>query len=290
MLYILGALLAVVLLPQLSFPIQFSGVLKVRGGFSPASLAAIALLRDATAAIEEERRRTESERDAFADFSARIETLDVIENRPISAGTIGVVQSRNGTSESRMESVRTAYRETVMSVPHYGEDYGETLEENLRAEFDDTVAAVVANGGQFSPQLKRTLLQGAREAERSRELFLGTLDDEHRGVVDAERELETSTAVVDRVEELRRRSFDELLTTYETLERAERRCSELVRTRQKRLLDRARRDPQAEYPAIYEYLYAGLNSPFPVLSATADRIETIRDRRREVVDSIARRV
>lgn len=100
-----------------------------------------------------------------------------------------------------MERVRTAYRETVMSVAHYDEVYAESLVENLAVEFGRDLAEGV--GPETSVPLTQPLLtalrRGARQAVQDRQTFITALDREAQSLEQTHSDLNALLAQVDSI-------------------------------------------------------------------------------------------
>ena len=117
-------------------------------------------VRSAIALVETDHERTTTERDAFASFLHRISNLDVSSvdlqlSHAHQASTQTLVTPKTpGHAESQLKRVRNAYRETVMSVPHYQEDYGDSLPESLAEEFGPEIATAVLTTDQLTPPLR----------------------------------------------------------------------------------------------------------------------------------------
>lgn len=106
-------------------------------------------VRSAISTVETERERITTERDALSTFLDRVSDLDVLtgdrhsdQARYPPARSL-VTPERAGHATSSLACVRDAYRDTVMSVPHYQDDYGDTLPESLAEEFGHEIATAV---------------------------------------------------------------------------------------------------------------------------------------------------
>jgi len=93
------------------------------------AFVALAYIRDAEADCRNERRRVLDERDAFEEFADRVSGLDpapvssTASSLDGSAATVRIVSTANGANgvgnDVRLRRVLVAYRDTVMSLPHY---------------------------------------------------------------------------------------------------------------------------------------------------------------------------
>ncbi|MEF8757046.1 MAG: hypothetical protein V5A33_02305 [Halobacteriales archaeon] len=131
--------------------------------------------------IARERRRTVDEREAFRRFERRVRELTpaTAHTGPPAAAVVG------GRSGAGLDDVRDAYRETVMSVPHYEETYDDTYERSVRAEFGPDVGAALTEAAAFDQRHKQAVLSAARTCRRERERLLELLDAERASVTAA---------------------------------------------------------------------------------------------------------
>jgi type II secretory pathway pseudopilin PulG len=156
-------------------------------------LAAAQQVREARSELSQERSRTATEREAFAQFARRVTGVEPSTSTYQLASTDGAVSATAVAmpppSDGRLEAVREAYRQTVMSMRHYDEEYGEPMARHLREEFGEEVATAVADGDQLTPELKAVLVERAREAARDRERLIHRLDHEADALEAADDEL-----------------------------------------------------------------------------------------------------
>lgn len=254
-------------------------------------LAAVAHVRNAQSVLEEERARTDAEHEAFEAF---IRGLNTLEASPMEAAA--PVQSP-GTTVSRpppddgLRRVREVYRETVMAVPHYDEEYDEPLEVNMAAELSEEVATAVAQGQTLSPQLRGALLQQAERARDRRENFLRQVDREVAAIEEHRSGLEAIAASLAAMNErpLSERSFDDLRATWDRLGVLEERCESLLAARQDEVHDVDEIGLRTTAPLLQAYLYTPLEVSFPVLSDGTDLAAKLRTARSRVTAAISRR-
>ncbi|ELY97170.1 hypothetical protein C481_20646 [Natrialba asiatica DSM 12278] len=194
---------------------QFITLLSMQG--NPAALIGVAgYIRKAQSVVETEHERVRTERDAFYDFAEEVRALSVSDGSSQSNQTLLM---KGGTVGTRVKSVRDRYRETVIVVPHYDEDYGEPLRENMAAEFNRDIATVVVDDQPFSPQLKRLLVQQARAAARRREELLRSLSREQESSAEASERLQDIEDSFDQNSTLEWQSFSQLFSSDKTLQR-----------------------------------------------------------------------
>ncbi len=238
--------------------------------------------------VENERASLEAERDAFTTFADSVRQLDAAPQRSFEMPTATVVSV--SSNQEQLARIRNRYRETVMSVPGFEREYGETLEENMRAEFGDELATAVLGGQQFTPQVKNLLVSQATAAATQRESLLRAIDGERCSLTEAEKRLEaTETCLEDHGElELTEESFETLIEADRESRRNETRCTELLRNRQRNIHREDRWLRNSGAASLQGYLYRDLDVQFPVLNAGLERIKQLRTHRRVIGRVIAR--
>jgi hypothetical protein len=237
-----------------------------------------------TAAVDRlavERRRIEDELDAFAAFERALRDIEpaAAEAAPLAVRGCGT-RSR---SADGLDPVRDAYERTVMGVPHYDEEYGDTLGTSLVEEFGPDVAAAVVDGSAFTDRHRSVLLSAAAEAQTGRETMRTLVDDERAAVEaarEAIREIERDLAeITDRG--IADADFGTLEAARAALLGLESRCTDGVERRQETIARLRRRTvARVETEDYREFCYAALDVDHPVLSAWATVLGRIRERRR----------
>lgn len=252
----------------------------------------LVILRAAEGRCREERRRTRAEADALAEFAERVSHV-----APVRSVQTSVTPTETLVDISRgdgLQEIERAYRETVMSVPHYDEEYGEPFHENVVEEFGPDTAAALESNQAVTAVLQRTLLTKSQQSRRDREAFaealsaeLGELETVRRRLTAIERaRARLSAGITDGG--IPKRSFEELLTAWNELSDLEAELDEVVEDRQASLAD-----PPYETndwaPSFYEYLYEPLKeASYPILAQTLELVEQVRDERQVIVRGLAR--
>lgn len=247
-------------------------------------------LAEAKSATETERKRVLSERDAFDRFTRVVETMSVSSGKQ----TAPMMLARDGNSDGqRLCTIRDAYRDTVMSVPHFEDEYDENLRENLSLEFDDQLATALVDSREFQPLLKQMVIVRAIEAKRSREKLLDGLEAELTSLGDARKRLreheQSLEFAMEPKRKLRRRSEPTLLEYEASLCREEDRCEQLLADRQHEMHRENRSYSRSSKPTLQQYLYDDLDVTYPVLATVTERIEQLRAQRRAVHETILNR-
>ena len=274
-----------------------------------ATLVAFAYVREAKTCCRRERRRVTDERDAFEEFADRIASLDPVPadatGQPNGGPVIGAyptgstraIGTTGGPGDTRLRRVLDAYRDTVISLPHYTEEYDETVAESLAAELGPDTTTSLASNGTLSPGLQSALVDRSRTAAQART----TLAD----VIDAELDdLDDTEATLTRIDRQRTRLNEHLegvppgvrtdasIDVWQRLDGLEGECDAVASARQASL-----RDPpippevgptDGVDPNFTEYLYGSIEGPrYPVLASIASLAERIRTDRERVARRIA---
>ncbi len=282
-------------------PVYHLLIALVTGLLTLAVVASVLHLRDALSLVDEERSHTAAERDAFEDFAREVAALEPTAGpvaQSASARSAPVMTQASAIPadpppDDGLETVAAAYRNTVMDVPHYGDEYDESLAENMTAEFGQELAATIVDGSRLTPGLQNALIEQSQDAKERRDRLINALDRETEELEEAHDAL---SSINETTEELTswlagNRSFDELMHAWESLHRLEQDCSRLLSRRQERLQTGILSGhTRKNAPSLQEYLYGSLPVSYPVLaegSALADRIQTAQ---RQVLDQLTRRV
>jgi hypothetical protein len=232
----------------------------------------------AVAALDDERECLEDERAAFAQFRKRVAAIDA--HAPAAGATTRVKSAKNaiiGASEApastaQIEQVRHTYRETVMSVPHYEEDYDQSLDKDIAEEFSPELANALATADSLTPPIQDTLLTGSDRATDGRTTLLNTLDREADTLQHAREALnEMNIALTEMNQQpLKAWSSTELRSTDERLADFEARCDDLAADRQAELRSQRIPGPHHGDEELNEYLYESLSVTYPVLADLAE--------------------
>ena len=217
----------------------------------------LAPLSTAEELVEAERTEVEAERRAFVRFADRVGGIE-----PVSGAPAGRTRPLTESEPRRVERVRGAFRETVMSVDHYEEVYGESLVEHAAAELSANVATGFRrdSGTRFTGFYKSTLVSAVEQAVGWRERLRDQLDEELSSLEECRAEL---VDVLDRCDgpgagngrEAVEADLDELAERRQTLVQ--------------------RRDPLSgtDGHELCRYVYADAGWTYPVLTAVA-RVRT----------------
>lgn len=235
-------------------------------------------LSEARDALRVERRRVVDEREAFEAFRARV--------RRVPTATASATQPplRYGSASAGrgLVAVRDAYLETVMSVPHYDEEYDDTYERSLEAEFGPDLTLALTRESTLHGRYKRALLSKVETAIEERESFLEHVETEAASI---DRATATLSPIVEEIETISRSSFSAddfgTLDAYRARTHVlEENCDGVANRRQREIGD-AERSLRTDdsLPDLPTYLYQELPVTYPVLSAVGtvgDRIESLR--------------
>ncbi|MFC4246150.1 hypothetical protein ACFOZ7_03960 [Natribaculum luteum] len=260
-------------------------------------VAALWYVPRALEACDEEYDRTREEAQAFDRFARRVAEIDVSSPReqPTQQALAGAVTASFATSSNdrALRDVRETYRETVMSVSHYREEYDEPLAENVAEEFDETVATVLTDGGQWTPEVKRLVVARATEARNRRERFLEVLERETDALESATDSFERVEATLESINDRPSLdySYEELEDAWDELRELERRTDTQLTSRQEAIQGSETVGRQFTDPwTMYAYLYRSLSTSHPILTDGTRLLEKVTTTKHRIVRALTSRV
>ncbi|ELZ59444.1 MULTISPECIES: hypothetical protein [unclassified Haloferax] len=230
-------------------------------------------LDDAREALRAERRRCVDEREAFRSFRREVAasqaTASTPNQTPAAATLVGQRGGRGGT-DAALSGLRRSYERTVMSVPHYDEEYGDDFGESFAAEFGPDVATAFRSASVLSAPLRRTIAAAAASSLDERGQFIDIVDEEAESVASMRGDIEDLLGRLDDLDRtpLSDRGFDALLALYGELSALRERLDGLVAARQE-TISHHRRTLSGLVPDVTEFFYADLSVRYPVLATFA---------------------
>jgi hypothetical protein len=264
------------------------------------------VIDEARAALRVERRRAVDEREAFRTFRGRIESVST-EAAPTGgpsatagfsggagpASGSGAAVDASGTAAppgSGLAAVRDAYAETVMSVPHYEEEYDDTYERSVAAEFGPELAYALTRSAGYHPEYEPALLDAVDAAIEERDSLV-----ERIGV-----EADSLDRAGSRLAAVRREiaSLDAAVPDggFGALDACRARAGVLVEdcdriaARRQRVLAEHERELRLDddAPDLPAYLYQGTSARYPVLSAVGSIGDRLNDLTRRIERAMTR--
>lgn len=257
---------------------------------------------DAIERIQTEQKQVTAERTAFERFIKRVAALDSskrlsgtdvrslsshqnqkgisVVNQPIQE-----ISPQNADSGSKsIESVWTAYEETVMSVSHHQDVYGESLVEDFTAELGQNLVCMLTENDVLTPQLQTAILNQGQQARKRRTDLLNQVEAEHKTLVNVRRQLrelsETTTAIE---KNLSSRPFQELVQSWERLEMMTVECETLLRERQANIQTGKK---LVSMESVQQYLYQPFQWRYPVLNDGLEVVTCIQEAKQETANAI----
>jgi len=256
-------------------------------------LGKLQYLPKAREAIARERRYLDAERDSFLAFHDQIRSL-----RPASLATSGESSTRQTQSmilsdpdadSVSLDSICDAYRESVMSVDHFEEEYDESLQRHMAAELSVEIAQAVTSQQTLTPLLKQSLIRASQTAVVRRDDLLTELSAEADSLNEAETKLSRfADATLAVPEPPISGSFDTLATIWRDMRAMEREYDQYCRERQAHIRDRRVRVGTPDGVGFCGYVYEDLNVTYPVLMEIVTQLRKLRTRRRCVLSLLFR--
>lgn len=258
-------------------------VLLAWGGFSAGLLfSPVRNVRGAIAALQRESAAVTAERDALKQFVDRLQEIPAVQLQAptVQGAGVSVASAVSQQSTNGMSAIEDAYRETVMQVPHYEDDYGEPFAAHFAGEFGDEVAGAVLTNDRLTPQVKAVLLSEVRDGRRQRSEYVDALGREEDRLREASTLLEGINEQTNDVDgkRLRRLPFEQLSDRIDTLDEQRDRLAVALEDRQDRLRKGVtfgweRRDSES----VYQYLYRDVEATYPVLADGTELLGKLKD-------------
>lgn len=247
--------------------------------------------------LRAEQNRTEIERDAFEEFATRVRDMQPSTKSLMSSSEHNKLQNVSVTVSlqsqplsdlsdgDKLDTIRNAYEETVMSVPFYEAEYGDTYKESIRAEFGPHVATALTQSESFSPVIKQVLLTKTEQARTERESLIETCEREHASVEEAATVLKPIEGELQTVESIPfdNEGFGALEAHRARLLTLKDKCEHAASTRQETIHHyRTEYNLPIDVPDICVYLYQEFETAYPILSLCSDLARGIEDCRQQV--------
>lgn len=247
--------------------------------------------------LQAKQNRTEIERDAFGKFATRITdlqpsskplALSAEHNEPQDGGGAVALQSQpvsEPSARDELGTIKNAYEETVMSVPFYEAEYGDTYEESIRAEFGPDIATALTQSDSFSPVAKRVLLTKTEQARSEREALIETCEREHASVDEAVNVLKQIDEELQSVESISfdNQGFGALEAHRARLLTLKDKCEHAATTRQETIHHhRTEYSLPIDAPDICVYLYKEFETAYPILRLCSDLARRIENYRQQI--------
>lgn len=232
--------------------------------------------------VREEKGLVESELAAFRRFEKQIEAVPgTSSSQTGTAEPAGALTVQSGVSPTR--KLEHSYRSTVMAVPHYETEYGDTFEESIRTEFDRAIVQVITGAIPYTPLAKSRLLGASETARRNRSALVEDLDRELAALSVAISRLEAWDEQLDHVHE-RIDTWPECRASevVSTIERIRAECDARSAERQQRIHRHATGVTRYGEPDTFvQYLYGRTEFSMPILadiSSIGHRLDRERSR------------
>lgn len=239
----------------------------------PGDTSPVELFGKATSALETEHRQTAAEVEAFRAFEKRVSELTPDGGTAAKRATPVQTVASSGQS---LDRVRKYYRETVMAVPHYDSEYGESYGENVREELGPDVGALLVGGRRFERHHRHAVVSKAGETRELREQLLAALEAERESLTALEEPVcslaeQVSSIVAARLDTDSSRQLDAYRSRLDIIET---RCHELIERRQSEAVtERRALSLPINGPDIQTYVYNDLPVNYPVIATLTDLID-----------------
>lgn len=225
-----------------------------------------------------ERAQTEAEYDAFVTFGERISDRQLTHSSCSHAGSPGSVMTTHQKQAQshvaqRLNMIRSAYEETIMSLPFYSDEYDDTYFESICEEFGSEIATALTTPECFGPAALKALFDRIETAKSERQRHIKACTRERDSietaadrVIPIDEELSALTSV-----NFDSQSFGALDAHHNRLSILADHCESAAQTRQKTI------QQQREFYNISQadmdvtaYFYREYDITYPVLAMCSD--------------------
>ncbi len=223
-----------------------------------------------------------AERAAFEDFSHQLESH--LSSR--SGASIQGKSLLHRRTQTQDNPVLNTYRDTVMQLDHYDEDYGEPALENITRELGDGIAELICSSNGACAEIQSVIHHAVNAAIRQRKQYCEILTTEVESLQEWNRDIQSlHTTLTDLSTAVSQNTSPEAQWRYrDTVERHRTELDSKVAARQQQITDLKE---NFNFPNtrggihnmnIFVYLYDELPVTFPVLAdlaALADQLDVI---------------
>jgi uncharacterized protein YmfQ (DUF2313 family) len=255
---------------------------------------AVPHIKNAARMVRKEKSQLADEKNAFENFIKNVVALEPAEQASLtsSASSTQALCSLKRSSTSRsieeysLHTVREAYRETVMDVPHYQKEYDESIERNMRTELGPEIAQAVTDDGPLFQQLLDELVKQSREARRERSILLQSLERELDSITDSKRTIEGVQQKTRSIKSsLYPADVSQIVHGWNRLDPLEEQMTAHIRQRQSEIHSGWNSMPPH---ALQRYLYSSHLWTYPILIDALKTVEQINRVRDQVVQHLYR--
>lgn len=245
-------------------------------------------LSDAMTIVAEEQNRVSAEQKGFKQFVNRVAEIDTQSGEQRTQMTRPLSPTTTDSKPTPSQQVYEIYRNTVMAIPHYEEDYGEPVAVHLRMELGDEISTALTANQSTTPQLKQALLQTGKRERDKRDMLEQDLKTESKELKKTEKRIDSIQQEVTKRQYFpsSEQTFDDLQQWVEQLTKYDQRLDRFIQQRQQNLRMISRKRQTGEKHAFQAYLYDELAVQYPILAALMTTTEKVRHARHEVEDHL----
>lgn len=238
----------------------------------------------------DEHRVVSNQRDAFKRFKNHVETTTATRMDGFGSnagGSAGWTAARSTAGDDACRTVRRAFADVVQPHVTENDDGNPSVHETIAAELTEEVAVALAaegGGNQFTPQLKRAILDHTEQRLAENTVMVRVLERERTSLDGAVDDLKAAGERLPETDEatLILADTDELVEMREELAAVESLLDGVAETRQEVLRHVSATGLKAgiRHDAVVEYLSSDRAVTYPVLSAVGEltvRCETKRE-------------
>lgn len=228
--------------------------------------------------VKTERAQTKAECNAFAAFAKRISNQQISRSQA-STDTAYMIDCTTNQSDiiTHLNSIQSAYEETVMDLPFYHDEYNDSYTESIRAEFGTEIATALSSAACFGANVEKALLDRIATIRSERKKHIETCNREYNSIktasnvlIPVDEQLSAHEATLISAEPV-----DESEMEYSRLSAIYDRCEAVAEKRQKTIHQQYKSYTSRTDADIYMYLYDSLDVTYPILTMCIDTIARI---------------
>lgn len=273
---ICGLLLVSLYFPKVSQHITlglFQTIYQPSQNSSTGLLLFAAPMKSAFDSITTEQDRINTEINAFESFAEQIRTLSVPKQAQTATNIMAVQEFSPHITQN--QRILELYQKTIMEVPHFEEDYNESIQQSMISEFSPEVCVTLFGNEELSPALKNSIYVQTQGAIQQRKNLLQMVNQEEKSLLYLDSKLENLNDGNETECPENSLPIEIIPEEYEKLEGLEEEIHGLLVKRQQDIhsINRNHNHPMSSY--IQEYLYQSIEHTFPGLFTILSRLDEV---------------
>jgi len=231
----------------------------------------------ATDILTTELEQITDEIEAFERFDKKVSK---IETDPDPIGSPHGVGYQQISLENGCSKVRAAYKETVMSIPHYEDEYGDTYPSSVKEEFGTDIAVALTQSSNFTLISKSALVDSIQSAIDERKKLRDVVLLEKKSITTLRDDLRNINKNINKISDAKFSHLDFVaLDAYRTqIKQLFDKCDKILLKYQNRIREIQKIiNTNAPRLSIHKYFYQSLSTDYPILSRIGETSRKIKN-------------